>query len=516
MIRWLMSLALLLAPAAAQAKWFEASSDHFVIYADQLPSQIERFSRQLEQFHDAMTTLLARERSVPSPSNRLTIFVVGDDSQIRKLIGDGGRDTYAFYVPRAGGSLAFVPSIDARIGTPDFSMIALLHEYAHHFLLSAARNQFPPWFTEGSAEFFASASYERNGALVLGKPAVHRAGELLHLDNVTATQLLDPAALAKRTSRGGDSFYGKSWLLYHYLTFSTERSGQMARYLALLEQGEGSLEAGTTAFGDLAVLERDLDKYVRQSRMMTIRMPPGSMQASPVTLRPLRDGEAAIMPVRIRSRRGVTPEQAAALLPRAQAIAARFPADPVVLAALAEAEVDAGHPDAAIAAADRALALDAGEVNAYVQKGYALFRKAADAQDKAAAYAAARQPFQALNRIENDHPLPLIHYYLSFAEQGQAPPPIAVRALERAVELAPFDIWLRRMLALQQIRDKRFAEAAVNLGPIAYNPHGGAAAEKARLLLDRLNAGEELDETALAAIAAEDDASGEEGTGGAQ
>ena len=109
-----------------------------------------------------------------------------------------------------------------------------------------------------------------------------------------------------------------------------------------------------------------------------------------------------MMPLRIRSRVGVNKEQALALVTEARTVAARFPADPAVQAALAEAEYDAGNDAAAIAAADKALAADKTQVNAWVQKGYALFRSAADADDRKAAYRAARAPFVALNKLENE------------------------------------------------------------------------------------------------------------------
>lgn len=199
------------------------------------------------------------------------------------------------------------------------------------------------------------------------------------------------------------------------------------------------------------------------------------------------------MPVRVRSQLGVTEQQAQALLTEARAVAARFPEDAAVLAALSEAEHDAGNDKEAIAAADAALARDPSQVNAYVQKGLALFRMAASDPDPAAAYVRARAPFIALNRIENDHPLPLIYYYFSFVRAGKAPSQAALNGLQRAAEVAPFDIGLRMTLATQQIRDRQFAEARRNLGPVAYSPHGGELAATAQRVLTRMDSDPEWD-----------------------
>jgi tetratricopeptide (TPR) repeat protein len=218
------------------------------------------------------------------------------------------------------------------------------------------------------------------------------------------------------------------------------------------------------------------------------------------------------MPVRIRSRRGVTREEAIELVPEARAIAARFPGDAAVLTALAEAEVDSGNPDAAITAADAALAIDPRQVNAYIQKGLALFEKAETAQDKAKAYRDARAAFLKLNQIENDHPLPLMYFYMSYLRQGAVPGENAVKALARASELAPFDLGLRYTLVVQQIRDKRYEDAAFNLAPIAFNPHGRT--HKARRLLDRLKEKTEITPLELDALLASDQAEGDEPAAG--
>ncbi|HSJ79113.1 MAG TPA: hypothetical protein VK913_10315, partial [Erythrobacter sp.] len=134
-------------------------------------------------------------------------------------------------------------------------------------------------------------------------------------------------------------------------------------------------------------------------------------------------------------------------------------------------------------AADGAIARDPSRTNAYVQKGYAMFRQAGEAGGKAAAYQAAMRPFEALNAIENDHPLPLIYYYRSFAERGASPPENARAALERASKLAPFDQGLQLNAGMMLIGEGKHSIARDFLAPVAANPHGGSAAGRAKLLL---------------------------------
>lgn len=477
-----LALGALSTPAAAE--WYEASSEHFVIYADDKPADIRTFSENLERYHSAMVYVTGRKADTPSPSNRVVIYVVGGEKAMRSLSGD--RKVGGFYIPRAGGSRAFVQDIrNQASGYPDFSTIILLHEYAHHFLLSSSRFAKPRWYDEGAAEFFAAASFERDGSMWVGRPAQHRAGDLAFADPVHVRELFDPALYEQKKVKGYDAFYGKSWLLYHYLTFSEARRGQLNTYLVNIGKGMDQKAAGEAAFGDPDLLEKELKAYLRQSRAPALKLTPDKLSIGTITLRKLSVGEAAMMPLQIRSQRGVGAEEAAVLLTEARAVAAKYPEDPGVLTALAEAEYDAGNDAEAIAAADAALARDPSRANAYVQKGYALFRRASESADdkRAAAFGAAVRPFVALNKLENDHPLPLIYFYRAQLEQGKEPNENARAALEYAARLAPFDHGLQIQAGIMLLGEGKISIARTFLAPVAANPHGGWTAAKAKQLI---------------------------------
>lgn len=477
--------------APARADWYEAQSAHFVIYADDSEKDIRRFSENLERYHSAMEFVTGRKVETPSPSNRVTIFVVGGQKEIRNLARSKSRTIGGYYSPRAGASKAFVQDIRNKSGYPNWSTIILLHEYAHHFLISSSRFAMPRWLSEGAAEFFAAASFTKDGGVMIGRPAQHRAGELAYAEDVSVRELLDAKLYQKKKGKRYDAFYGRSWLLYHFLTFNKERKGQLGKYWRELIEGKPPLEAAKSAFGDLDALEHNLDRYQRQRRMYMFALKPEMVPILPVSLRRLPEGEAAMMEVRIRSQAGVSREMATKLLVKAHEIAARYPDDPGVQTALAEAEFDAGNDAAAIAAADRAIALDPKRANAYVQKGYALFREARDAEDKKAAFRAAMRPFTALNKIEPDHPLPLIYYYRSFVWRGASPNETARRALERAAQLAPFDQGLWYDVAMLQASEGKIELAKLSLKSLAANPHGGKLAERSKALISLLDAAKE-------------------------
>ena len=123
----------------AAAKWRVAESDHFVIYAEDSEKDLRRFAELLERYHAAMSFVVGRKSEIPSPSNRVTIFVVGNQDDIRRLAGGNDRYIAGFYSARAGGSVAFVQDIKLTSCEPTFSMTVLLHEYAHHFIISSSR-----------------------------------------------------------------------------------------------------------------------------------------------------------------------------------------------------------------------------------------------------------------------------------------------------------------------------------------------------------------------------------------
>ncbi len=495
-LAYILVLLALLAGRPAQATWHEASSENFVIYADDREEDVRRFAEMLERYHAAMGIITGRQITVPSPSNRVVIFAVGGERDMRRLSGSGS--VAGFYVARAGRSRAFVQDIRLSTRETDFTMVVLLHEYAHQFLISSSRLAMPHWLSEGAAEFFAAARFPEDGGIEVGRPATHRGVELMLGGNIPVAKLISQAPDADEPL----AFYGRSWLLYHFLTFDEARKGQLAYYWQQVAAGVPSLEAGRDAFGDLDQLDRELGRYMKQRRFSMWSVKPTVLPIGPIAVRPLAPGHAAMIDVIIRSQRGVDAEEAAELLPDARRIAARHPGDPHVLAALAEAEYDAGNTAEAIAAADRALALDAANENALVHKGYALFALAETADDRDTTYEAAMAPFARLNAIENDHPLPLINYYRTYAARGREPSETARHALERAAQLAPFDQTLWMEVALMQAEEGQIGLARASLDPLVKDPHRSGLGDAAAVLLaalERAPQNEPFDAAALLA-----------------
>lgn len=482
----LAALAALAFATPAQADWLKAESEHFVVYADDSEKDVRHFAEILERYHAAMEVVTGRKSEPPSPSNRVTIYSVGSTRDVRDLAG-GSKFLGGFYIPRAGASAAFVSDVRPSSGELERAMITLLHEYAHHFLIGSSRFAMPVWMNEGAADFFASARFPKNGGVDIGRPAQHRAMELKFAVNVPIEELLSRSfALPTGKNARYDEFYGRSWALYHYLTFEPTRRGQLVGYARRIAEGASSIDAAREVFGDLQALDKELERYLRQRKMFGFTFAPEAISFAPVTVTRVSQGLGEMLPTMIRSKRGVDEEQAKEVLESARLIAAKYPGDAHVLAALAEAEQDAGNRDAAVAAADRAISIDPSVKNAYVQKGLALFEKAMEVEDGDAIFAQSLGAFSALNKLEQDHPIPLIYYYRIFFERRAEPTETAKHALERALQLAPFDRGLAMQVGQMQAREGKIALARQTLASSAASPHGDRLSIIAKLMREQL------------------------------
>ena len=460
-----------LSAGAANAEWHEASSDHFLVVADQNEKDVREFTERLERFHSAMIAVLGRENEKPSPSNRVTIYVVRNTNQVQKLAGDKSGFLCGFYQARAGGSLAFTARVESQGKDVTQSEQILLHEYAHHVMHGTSEWATPRWASEGFAEFFSTARFEKDGGVGLGLPALHRQAELFYAKDVPIEALLDANKYQEKKTKAYDEFYGRSWLLFHYLQLSGKRRGQYSQYRLALANGATELDAATTVFGDLKLLEKELNTYQQQKRMSYLPIAADKLKVGAIAVRKMRAAEAAMMPVILESKRGVDDEMAKALLPRAQAVAVTYPDDPAVLAALAEAEHDAGNFTAAVAAADKALASSPDLVNAHVQKIFALSRIAEVSEQPETAWKLVRKAVTALNKVETDHPIPLIYYYRSIRASGKDLTETAIHGLERALQLAPYDQNVRWQVVQQLVDEESYPAAYRTLMPLANDPH---------------------------------------------
>lgn len=488
----IMAAAMLAPVAPARAEWLQATSKHFIVYANGDAGTVRRQAEDLERFDSVFRYFQTVPERREDESNKLTVYVVASGSAVRRLYGDSSRNVGGFYEGRASGSVAFTPARgstgDAR--SRDEPRIVLFHEYAHHLLLGNYEAAYPAWFSEGYAEFLSTVRFDKD-VFWIGAPAQHRA-YTLHLGASLPAERLFAANMRNLSQEQVSSLYARGWLLTHYIETDQTRRQQFGAYLTALNAGKPSVEAARAAFGDLRQLDKEMNARMNAAKLPAYRIPNERLPKPVVAIRPLRPGEKAMIELRMRSDRGVNRTTAQPILAEALPIGERYPDDPVVQGWLAEMALDAGRYDLAEAAADRALAADPRSSQALVYKGQAHLRRAREAKVKdPAVWQEARSWLLKANKVDADDAYTLMLYYSSFGMAGVPATANAKAALARAHELVPQDPGLSFAYARQALIDGKLDEARVALRPLAYSAHAAPDNPAARLLamLDARQAG---------------------------
>ena len=347
----LCALAALLA-APAQATWYRASSEHFLIYSEQKRQALREFAEDLEKFDGAVRFVRGMDDLPLSQGNRITIFTLRSAAEVQRLYGDKTGFIDGFYKGSAAGSVAYVTQGDGpagghrKAGRADVTyesltagvdgQTILLHEYAHHLMAQDIKVPYPEWLFEGFAEFMSTAQFEKDGTVGIGLPAAQRYYGLFNGQMLPLETLLS-GRYDKITEEEHESIYGRGWLLTHYLTFEPSRKGQLRSYLAELAKGTDPLQAARDAFGDLKKLERDLSSYLHRSTMQYLKVRGAALNFAPIQIGEVSAGGAAVLPFLAEVKNGVASNAAEAIAQKVRSVEALYAGDELVETTLAEA-----------------------------------------------------------------------------------------------------------------------------------------------------------------------------------
>jgi tetratricopeptide (TPR) repeat protein len=472
----------LFASAAANAGWREAAAPNFRIVSDVPEDELRRFGDRLSRFDRALRLQRAMTGDGAAASGRVTIFLIADSALFRTACRCN--DTVGgFWTQSDSGSYAYMPAKSISGSRYFTSETVLFHEYTHDFMFQNFPGTYPAWFREGFAEFYSTARINDDGSMFIGAPANHRTVE------IALVPLHGLLPILGNTNTDQPGIYGMGWLATHYLMLNPQRAGQLDRYLKAIATGTPGTQAARDAFGSVETLEREMRSYIRKP------LPGWDIRADalaypPLAIRELSPGEAAVMPVRLRSIRGTGGTEAASIAREARRLAAGFAQDAAAQAALAEAEYDADNDAAADSAASQALARDPVNFRALIYKGrVAMHRAKADPGGGASKWREARSWFLKANRVDPDSPEALMLFYLSFVRSGERPSANAVAGLRRALELAPRSTNLRWLVVADYLRSGDIHGTRETLAPEAFDPHlpkGGLASS----MIARIDAGE--------------------------
>jgi len=469
------------------AAWNAARSRHFVIYANEGPGELSEFATKLERFDQAARLAMRMDDPDQGKGNRLTIFVLSSTRDVQSVVGDKTGWLAGAYTGRVSGSLAYVPrSLDNPRVDPDS---IFFHEYTHHLMMQALDRPYPEWYVEGFAEFLSTARIDRDGSVEFGAPLNNRAYAILDGPQMSFEELA--AGLRPGMSNEDrNSFYARSWLLAHYLQMSDKRKGQLNLYVQALSEGKAPLVAAQQVFGDLKQLDKELNAY-RMQRFVGVKILGNHIQPGPVQVQALSAGASQVMPLRAKIEYAPRSPDAEQLAAKVRLIESRYPGDDLIENTLAQAELDSGHPQAAEAAAARALKANPADTGAMVLEGRAFEDEAPAATGDArkAVFERARAEFVAANKIDTEDPNALFEFFRSFVRQGQRPTPNAIAALHYASDLAPQDLAVRMNSGIAYLREGKPKDARAALAVVAYSPHENPAQDTVKRMIADIDAG---------------------------
>lgn len=473
--------------APASAAWNVAESKHFVIYADESPRQLSDFATQLERFDQAVRYATLMDDPEIGKGNRLTVFVLPTEKDVQSIMGDKTGFFAGFYTGRVAGSLAYV-SRQVDYDDPDKNSI-FFHEYTHHLMKQALERPYPEWYVEGFAEFFSTPQFEHDGSVWLGRVVQGRAYGLFEGPQLPLETLLH-GMQAGMTNEQRDVYYGRSWLLAHYLLLDQHRRGQLTAYLNAMSSGASSIDAAHQVFGDLKQLDTELNAYERKP-LLKFRIPASAIHLQPIAVRPLSPGGARVIMARARIKNGVKLAESELIAAQLSSIESQYSGDELVETTLGEAELDAGHAQAAEAAADKALKNNPQSIDALVLKGKAVSARAEEIEGdgRHALFEQARQSFIAANKLDTEYPEPLYEFYRTFLDERVRPNANALAALHYASDLAPQDLGVRMNSAIAYLNEGKPKQARASLAVVAYSPHVEQMGEMARRMIADIDAG---------------------------
>jgi hypothetical protein len=175
-------------------------------------------------------------------------------------------------------------------------------------------------------------------------------------------------------------------------------------------------------------------------------------------------------------------------LARLRTHSGNFPENLEAQVLLAEAECRSGNDAECLATADRALGIAPNDSRALAWKGIALAHQAiaGPADQRAAGLQNARMFIARANRADTEATLPLIAYFRSFADAGEAPPEVATVGMLKVTDAVPAAPGPRLLLGEELARQHQAVAARKILEPVAHGPYNSPEQPKAQAVLEGL------------------------------
>lgn len=468
-------LAVLASAANAEAAWYKAETDRFVVYGEGREGEVRDYALKLQTF-DAMLRLFHPSTLDTVPATKVQVYLVDGLRDLRRMRPSLGAGVHGFYAASNEGVIAAVAT-ERSLEADD----VLFHEYAHHFMLENFPAAYPAWFVEGFAEYFMTAEITDEGVKVGGYNPQRAAAVFL------ARWLPWEEVFSKTTAethrRDTAAYYSQAWLLAHYMYSDRERAAQLDKAITAIAGGAPPVEAFQAATGmDSRELTRVLRRYDKL-QLYLVRDPLKTPPAMTVTrLQPSAD-EFLLDHVRLLFSRTGRLDQG--FLDSVRRRAARLPDDPFAQRTLARAEYVMGDVAAGEAIMKAQLAARPDDLETVLLAGMGqVLAGLREPQNRQQRFRAGRPFLAKAYALDKRDFRPLYAYGLARSVEPEFPTDNDMTVLLEARALAPSvqENSVRAGLALLKVGRKDDARKV--LAAVINNPHGGGFAARARALLE--------------------------------
>lgn len=330
--------------------------------SDLAPEDARALADRLTRFRLAVQGLLVPRQSSEPPLKIIAFRHARDFRRVFSLRQIGGftlssLDRY---------TLAFGP--DARRGYAKGALTAF-HEYTHYLLHNRQQMNYPAWYEEGFANFLSTVYMSEDGAVVGHVPSFKR--WQMARSRLRLAELLDERFVFDWNRSDLEEVYLKAWLLVHLLQHGHLTSlppasippfhARIPKMLEMINAGVPAKVAVEESLGvDLPTLERMLRAYGKRRSLPTRIHVVDVERETPMDVQPLDPAQVwhALAGAAAATGNG---HFAARLYQR---VLAENPDDADALVGLSATTED---PARSLAAAQRALALNAGHPGANIR-----------------------------------------------------------------------------------------------------------------------------------------------------
>ncbi|MGH9466298.1 MAG: hypothetical protein ACRD1Y_02985 [Terriglobales bacterium] len=248
-----------------QPQWVKANSPHFTVYCDAGVKEARQIAGQMERMRLVFQQLFPQfQLGTAEPLDVLVVrnwkeFLATDPDSFHK----GDMKPAGMFLRGQFRSFILL-RLDAMDGTDAYSTI--YHEYTH-YIVDRMPFEFPVWLNEGLAEFYQTAVITKSGAtLADADPSnfdVLRSQRMIPLAQLFA---IGPNSPYYHDQDKVSIFYAESWLAVHYIMMHDffQHTHQLDGYIARIRDGENPVTAARASFGNLAALQKNLERFAQQ------------------------------------------------------------------------------------------------------------------------------------------------------------------------------------------------------------------------------------------------------------